>query len=178
MLDAAAARDHPHRRLQLAENRRLSRGKAHVARQHELAAGAANAAFDLRDGDKAACAEVAKQQANRRLAGQFCRLGPVLLDPGHVDVGNEIVGVGALEHEHLDGVVGLGLLNEGDEIANQCWPQKIHGRGSNVDKQNAAVPADFKRLEKRDAAGRRVDHGPCPEMTISSWLNTVGVHRA
>ena len=35
-------------------------------------------------------------------------------DPRHVDVRNEIIGVGTLEHEHSDGIVGLGLLNERD----------------------------------------------------------------
>src|SRR5262245_48427823 len=51
VLDAARAGGHTRRRLWLAENRRLSRGKAHVARQHELAASGAHAALDLRDGD-------------------------------------------------------------------------------------------------------------------------------
>jgi hypothetical protein len=119
VLDAARAGGHTRRRLWLAENRRLSCGKAHVARQHELAAGGAHATLDLRDGDKAACAEMAKHQANRRLAGQFCRLCPVLLDLGHVDMGNKIVGVGALEHERPDGVIGLGSLNQGNKIADQ-----------------------------------------------------------
>jgi hypothetical protein len=80
---------------------------------------APHATLDLRDGDKAACAEMAKHQANRRLAGQFCRLCPVLLDLGHVDMGNKIVGVGALEHERPDGVIGLGSLNQGNKIADQ-----------------------------------------------------------
>ena len=107
------------RRLGLTENRRLARSKAHVARQHELAAGGAYATLDLRDGDEAACAQMAKQQGDRGFAGQLRCLLPVLFDLGHVDVGNEIVGVRALEHEHLDGVVGLGSLNEGDQIAHQ-----------------------------------------------------------
>ena len=147
MLGAAPAGDHAERRLELTEDRRLARGKAHVARQHELAAGAAYATLDLRDGDEAACAQMAKQQGDRRLAGQLRRLRPVLLDPGHVDVGNEVVGVGALEHEHLDGVVGLGLLNEGDQIADQLGPQKIHGRGRDLREQNGPFLAHGERLE-------------------------------
>jgi hypothetical protein len=31
----------------------------------------------------------------------------VVAPSGHVDLGNEIVGVGALEYEHLDAVVAL-----------------------------------------------------------------------
>ena len=134
------------RRLRLTENRRLSRGKAHVARQHEFAAGAAHAPLDLRDRDEAACAQIAKQQADRRFAGQLRRLLPVLVDPGHVDVGNEIVGVGALEHEHLDGVVGLGSLDERDQIADQLGPEKIHRRGRNLREQDGPFLAHFERL--------------------------------
>ena len=69
------------------------------------------------------------------------------LIPGHVDVGNEIVRIGTLEHEHLDGVVGLGPLNEGDQIADQFGPQKIHGRGRNFREQNGPFLAHGERLE-------------------------------
>jgi len=50
MLDAARAGDQAERLLRLTEHRRLARRKSHVARQHELAAGAPHAALDLRDG--------------------------------------------------------------------------------------------------------------------------------
>ena len=93
------------------------------------------------------------RRRDRRFAGQLRRLLPVLFDPGHVDVGNEIVGVGALEHEHLDGVVGLGSLNEGDQIADQFGPQKIHGRGRNFREQNGPFLAHGERLENRIARG-------------------------
>ena len=69
------------------------------------------------------------------------------LIPGHVDVGNEIVRIGTLEHEHLDGVVGLGPLNEGDQIADQFGPQKIHGRGRNFREQNGPFLAHGQCLE-------------------------------
>ena len=49
VLDAAPAGDQTERRLRLTEDRRLPGGEAHVARQHELAAGAAYATLDLRD---------------------------------------------------------------------------------------------------------------------------------
>ena len=90
---------------------------------------------------------MAKQKPDRCFAGQLRRLLPVLFDPGHVDVGNEIVGVGALEHEHLDGVVGLGLLNERDQIADQFRPQEIHRRGRNIHEQNRSFPTHLERLE-------------------------------
>jgi hypothetical protein len=88
-------------------------------RQHELAASAAYATLDLGDRDEAACAQMAKQEGDRRFAGQFRRLRPVLVDPGHVDVGDEVVGIGTLEHEHLEGVASLGSLDEGDQIADR-----------------------------------------------------------
>ena len=57
------------RRRRLAEDRPLTRGKANVAGQHELAAGGAYAAFDLRDGDQAACMSVAAKKC-ASLAGR------------------------------------------------------------------------------------------------------------
>jgi hypothetical protein len=44
-------------------------------------------------------------------------------------VGNEIIGVSAFEHDYLDGIVGLGSLNQGDQIAVKLRTKKIHGRG-------------------------------------------------
>src|SRR5262245_34788343 len=108
MLRAARSRNHTERRLELTENRRLSRGKAHIAGQNKLAADAAYATLDLSDGDEPACAQMTKHEGDGWLAGQPCRCLAVLLDPGHVDVGNEIVGVGALENDHPYSVVGLG----------------------------------------------------------------------
>jgi hypothetical protein len=60
-LDAAVAGDHAQCRLRPSENRRLAHGKVHIARQYELAAGAADATLDPGDGDEAACAQMAKQ---------------------------------------------------------------------------------------------------------------------
>jgi hypothetical protein len=53
-LGATRAGDLTECRLRLTENRRLSRGKAHVARQHEFAAGGPYAPLDLCDGNEAA----------------------------------------------------------------------------------------------------------------------------
>src|SRR4029077_6275709 len=60
---------------------------------------------------------------------------------------NEIVGVGASEHEHLQRSISLGVLNERDEIANELGPQKVHRRGRNVREQNGPLRANPKCLE-------------------------------
>jgi hypothetical protein len=112
VLRSASAWDQTERGLELTEDRRLPRGETHVARQHELAAGAAHATLDLRDADQAARAQMAKHEGDRRLADQLRRLRPVVRDSRHVDVRDEVVGVGAREHEHLQRVVRLGSLNE------------------------------------------------------------------
>src|SRR6185437_10193023 len=112
--------------------------KAHVAGEYELAAHSANPTFDLRDGNEAAGAYVPKDLADRGISVELrCRLA-VLLDPSNVNMGNEIVGVRALEHDHLDRVVGLGSLNERDQIPDEFRPLKIHGRGINRCEQNSA----------------------------------------
>ena len=155
MLDGAAAREQTERRLELAEDRRLARGEAHVARQHELAARGADATLDLRDRDEPARAQMAKQKGNRRFAGQLRCLRPVLPDPGQVDVGDEVVRIGALEHEHLDGVVGLGALNEGDQIADQFGAEEIH-----------------RRRRDRRRTGRRLS--ACETLSVSRGEPTLG----
>jgi hypothetical protein len=111
---------------ELSENRRLSGGKAHVARKYELAVGGTYATFDLRDGDQTAYAQVAKQEGDRGFSGPRC-LRPVFLDPGHVDMGNEIVGVSALENEHLESLVDFGPLNKGTRSRTNSGPSRFMG---------------------------------------------------
>jgi len=78
----------------------------------ELAAHAANTPLDLRDGNEAAGAHVPKDLADRGISVELrCRLA-VLHDPSNVNVGNEVVRISALEHDHLDRIVSLGSLNE------------------------------------------------------------------
>jgi hypothetical protein len=77
---APPAGDQAERRLDLTEDGRFARGEAHVARQDELAAGAADSTLDLCDGDEATGAEMAEQGSDRGFAGQLRRLGPVLGD--------------------------------------------------------------------------------------------------
>src|ERR1041385_7228483 len=112
MLGRACSGNHTEGRLELTKDRRLARRKAHVAGEYELAADSANATLDLRDGHETAGAQVPKDLAHRGIAVELrCRLA-VLFDSSNVDVRNEIVGVGALEHDDLDGVIGFGSLNE------------------------------------------------------------------
>src|SRR5262249_14353948 len=146
MLNAASAGDRTESWLRLTENRCLSRGKTHVACQYELIAACAHATLDLSDADKTTRAEMTKHEGDRSFACQLRRLLAVFFDPGHVDVRDEIVRVGTLQHKHFDGVVGLGLLNEGHQIANQFWAQKIHGRGCDVRKQNTPLLPHSQRL--------------------------------
>ena len=81
VLGGAAAGDLTERRLELRENGGLPRGEPHVAREHELAAARSHATLDLRDGDETARAQVAKQERDRRYAGELRRFLPVLGDP-------------------------------------------------------------------------------------------------
>jgi hypothetical protein len=85
-----------------------------------MRAAAASATLDLRDGDEAACAQMAKQEGDRRFAGQLRRRLPILLDPSHVDVGNEIIEIGALGYEHVGGAMRPGRTRQGaSETAKQ-----------------------------------------------------------
>jgi hypothetical protein len=147
VLGGAAAGNLAERRLELREDRRLARREAHVARQHELAAGGANAPVDLRDADEAARAQVAKQQRDGSFAGQLRGLRPVLRDPRQVDVRDEVVGVRALEHQHLERRVRFGSLNQGDEITDEFGPEKIHRRGDDLGEEDSSVDVRGECLE-------------------------------
>jgi hypothetical protein len=148
VLRGAPAGEQTERRLDLSKDCCLSRGETHVARQYELAAGAAHATLDLRDADQAARAEMAKQEGDRRLADQFRRLFPVRRDSSHVDVRDEVVGVGAPEHEHLQRVVRLGALNERDQVADQLGPEEIHRRGRDLREDSGPVDMHCECLER------------------------------
>src|SRR6476619_4249512 len=72
--------------------------------------------LDLRNGHEPACAQVMKQESNRGFSGQLRRFRSVFFDSGHIDVRNEVVRVAAFEDDDLNRLVGLGLLNERDQI--------------------------------------------------------------
>ena len=126
----------------------LSRGETHVACQHELVYGRSNTPLDLRDGDEAACAQVAKQQSDGSFSTQLRGFLPVLRDLCQVDVRDEVVGVGAPEHQHLECLVCLGSLDKGDEITDQLGPEKVHRRGGNLGEENSPVETHGERLER------------------------------
>jgi hypothetical protein len=93
VLNRARAGDEAEPLLRLSEDRGLPCSEAHVARQCEFAASAAYAPFDLRNRDESACAQIAEQHGDRGLARQLRRLLPILVDPRHVHMRNEIIGL-------------------------------------------------------------------------------------
>ena len=68
-----------------------------------------------------------EQESDRGFAGQLRRLGPVLGGPGEIDVRDEVVGVGACEHEYLARAVCLDTLNQGDEVTDEFGPRRFIG---------------------------------------------------
>jgi hypothetical protein len=157
---APPAGDQAERRLDLPEDGRFARGEAHVARQDELAAGAADATFDLRDGDEATGAEVAEQGSDGGFAGQLRRLGPVLGDPRQIDVRDEVVRVGAREHDDVARGVRLGALDQGDEVTDELGPEKVHRRRRDLGNDDARIDAHADRLERPGIRCRRDRHEP------------------
>src|ERR1041384_3585089 len=92
----------------------------------------------------------------RSIAIEFGGGFPVLFDSRHVYVSNKVVGVGALEHNHLTVIVSFGSLNKRDEIADQLRPQQIHWRRRDLNEQNAAFPAHLERFKIHDLNQRLV----------------------
>ena len=90
-----------------------------------------------------------EEKRDRRFTRQLCGLLAVLRDTGDIDVGNEIIGVGALEYEHLDGVVGLSLVDERNQIADQFRPQKVHRRRGNFHEQDGSFREDCESFERQ-----------------------------
>jgi len=81
---------------------------------------------------------MAKQEADRRFASELHRFLPVLVDLGHVDVGNEIVRIGARENDYADGLVRLGELNQSDQIENVLGPSRFIGGAASAAKTTPA----------------------------------------
>ncbi len=85
--------------------------------------------------------------AEGRNALQLHDLFPVLVDACHVDMGDEVIRVGASEHGDLATRVGLGLLDQGDQIPDQLGPEEIHWRGRDFREQHGAFPRDIELFE-------------------------------
>src|SRR5262249_19584932 len=95
--------------------------------------------------------EIAEQRGDRRLAGEPRRFLPVLLDAREIDVRDEVIGVGAREHEHLEPVVCLGLRDQRDEVSDELRAEEIHGRRRDLDEQHGLLALVLGRSER---------HGP------------------
>jgi hypothetical protein len=61
---------------------------------------------------------LSRRKSEPGASGLLRGLLPDLLNPRHVDIGDEVVGIGTFEHENLNPVVSLGLLNEASQIAD------------------------------------------------------------
>ena len=72
-----------------------------------------------------------------------------MMDGRTIDVRNEVSGVGTTEYQHLAGLVGLGLLDEGDEIADQLGPEQVHWRGRDLGEEDTAFGSHPQRFELR-----------------------------
>nr|WP_198065730.1 hypothetical protein [Rhizobium leguminosarum] len=137
MLDATGARKRAEGSLDLAEDRRTPGREAHVAGKDKLASGAPGATLDLGDRYEAALAEVAEQETDGGFACEPCGLVAILADAGHIDVGNEKVGIGAAEDDDLDVRVALGMFDQRYEIPNQFGADQVHRRCVDLCKQDA-----------------------------------------
>src|SRR5580700_6034123 len=141
MLDPAGAFDPTERRFHMPEDRAAARGETHVAGQREFTACTPGAALDLGDGDEPAGAQIAEEKPQGRFAGELRGAVPVFGDPVQVDVGDEVIGVSALEHDHADVVVGLRLLDEGDKVSDQFGSDEIQWRRRDIHEEDAAFTA-------------------------------------
>jgi hypothetical protein len=89
--------------LGLAEHGALPAGEAHVAGQHELVTDAARAAANLGD-----AYDWRGREAQHKIAPKAERLRPFGC-LGHVEMGNEKIGIRRLEHNDLHGRVRFEL---------------------------------------------------------------------
>ena len=168
MLDPAGAFDPTERRFHMPEDRAAARGEAHVAGQREFAPCAPGAALDLGDGDEPVGAQIAEEKPQGRFARELRGAVPVFGDTSQVDVGDEVVGVSALEHDHADGAVGLRLLDEGDKVRDQFGSNEIHRRRCDIHEEDSAFIAHRQCL-KRPQHGLPPGSGSRPHLAISSF---------
>jgi hypothetical protein len=103
---------------------------------------------------------MSEQRGDRGLAGQLGRLGAVLGDPFEVDVRDEVVRVGAREHDDAARRVRLGALDQGDEVTDELGAEEVHGRGRDLDEEDARVDPHVERLERPWVRRGRGAHDP------------------
>jgi hypothetical protein len=102
---------------------------------------APRAAADLRDRDDRQLAELVPEHAQGRVlrSARLGCFGGVLDDLGQIDVRDEVVGVGALQHHHTGHRVGFQGAEEGDQVAYQLGPDEVHRRRVDHDTQHSRV---------------------------------------
>src|SRR5262245_18845506 len=102
MLSATRARYDSERGLELTEDRRTSRSKAHVTREDELTPNSTNSTFYLRDANQATSTQTPKHQTDRRFTTEFYSSVSILFEPSHINMRNEKVRVPTLKNNHID----------------------------------------------------------------------------
>lgn len=133
--------------LDLAEHRGLGRREAHIAGQHELAAGAPRPPAHLGDSQRRHLAQRAEQQAQGRVAraARLPGLGRVFGHLGQVDVRDEEIRVGGFEHHHPDaGLAGQGA-DQADQVAHQVRPDEVDRRRVDPHRQDTVVQPGVQR---------------------------------
>ena len=101
---------------------------------------------------------MAEQERDRRYASQLRRFLSILRDSRQVDVRDEVVGVAALEHEHLVFVVGFGSLDQGDEVANQLGAEEVDRRSEDLGEEHRPVDHHGDGLGRPGIQLHRVAH--------------------
>ena len=146
-LRPAAAGDDPHRDLGLGQDGPAARGEAHVHAQHELAAAAPGTALDDRDRRLGHGPEAVDHGREQRQLG---RLGLLLLrqlqDQAHVRVGDEEVGVRAVDDDHPHVVIGFGLTAEAVHLHDHRPVEQVDGRVIDGRVGDAVVGPNLQRL--------------------------------
>jgi hypothetical protein len=72
-----------------------------------------------------------------------------------IDVRDEVLRIGAAEHHHADFVVGLGALDERDQVADQLRPEQVHGRRRDLREPDAPFLPQTQRPELRHVRSPR-----------------------
>jgi hypothetical protein len=121
---------------------------------------------------------VAKEKPDRRLTGEPGGFLAIRGDAIDVDVGDEVVGVGAAKDEHLHRRVGFGLLDQRHEVAHQLGTEQVHRRCEDRREDDGAVAMDAQRLERVGLGHRRCDHQPAPVAGLREVVAVRGVAMA
>lgn len=159
-VEAAAAGHHARADLGLPEQGALAAGEPDVAGQRELVPDAPGAAADGRDADDARMGQAVDEVVP--VGGQVGRSGHVghLGHPDDVEVGDEVVRVGAVEHDDADLRVRLQVIEQ--------HPQRCEGlRVEEVDRRvlEGHTPVAGRDLvDAENGLGGSGSHGEAPSV--------------